>query len=74
MTFLSGLHVSTEDLSRSIGVPVLEISPGRYVAEGALPDNTNDVILAWARDHGVVARDIVRGRRTLEDLFHEVSQ
>jgi ABC-2 type transport system ATP-binding protein len=74
VTFLSGLHVSTEDLSRSIGVPVLEISPGRYVAEGALPDNTNDVILAWARDHGVVARDIVRGRRTLEDLFHEVSQ
>ena len=55
-------------------MPVLEISPGRYVAEGALPDNTNDFILAWARDHGVVARDIVRGRRTLEDLFHEVSQ
>ncbi|MCX6421502.1 MAG: ABC transporter ATP-binding protein [Actinobacteria bacterium] len=74
VTFLCGLHVSTEDLSRSIGVPVLEISPGRYVAEGALPDNTNDFILAWARDHGVVARDIVRGRRTLEDLFHEVSQ
>ena len=74
VTFLSGLHAPTEDLSASLGVSVFEVSPGRYVAAGALPDNATDVILAWARDHEVVARDVVRGRRTLEDLFHEVSQ
>jgi ABC-2 type transport system ATP-binding protein len=74
VTFLSGLHVPSEDLSLSLGVPVLEISPGRYVAQGQLPDNTTEIIQAWARDHAVVARDLVRGRRTLEDLFHEVSQ
>jgi ABC-2 type transport system ATP-binding protein len=74
VTFLSGLHVPSEDLSLSLGVPVLEISPGRYVAQGQLPENTAEIIQAWARDHAVVARDLVRGRRTLEDLFHEVSQ
>jgi ABC-2 type transport system ATP-binding protein len=74
ITFLSGLHVPTQALGVNLGVDVLEISPGRYVAQGVLPGNATDLILSWAHDHGVVARDIVRGRRTLEDLFHEVNQ
>jgi len=74
ITFLSGLHVPTQDLSMTLGTEVSEISPGRYVAQGNLPDTATDLVLTWARDHGVVARDIVRGRRTLEDLFHEVGQ
>jgi ABC-2 type transport system ATP-binding protein len=74
ITFLSGLHVPTQALGVNLGVDVLEISPGRYVAQGVLPGNATDLILTWAHDHGVVARDIVRGRRTLEDLFHEVNQ
>lgn len=74
LSFLSGIRLETNDLaSRLPGCTIAEPSPGRYVVEGDLPDDAESRVRRWADERDVVVRDVNRGARTLEDVFHEVS-
>jgi ABC-2 type transport system ATP-binding protein len=59
------------------GIRVSEARPGRYVA-GAMPGTALDAstvatVTAWCADRGVVLSGLTLGRRTLEDVFHELA-
>ena len=54
-------------------VSATEELPGRYVLRGPLEPATLATVTAWCASHGVLASDLSVGRRTLEQVFLEVT-
>jgi ABC-2 type transport system ATP-binding protein len=52
---------------------VEEASPGRYVVRGALDPATLATLTAWCAGHGVMPSDLTVGRRTLEQVFLDLT-
>ena len=50
-----------------------EVAPGRYVLRGPLEPSTLATVTAWCASHGVLPSDLTVGRRTLEQVFLEVT-
>jgi ABC-2 type transport system ATP-binding protein len=57
------------------GTTVAEWAPGRYLVSGGGPvgPDTLALVTAWCAEHDVLAEDIAVGRRTLEDVFLDLT-
>lgn len=62
-------------LSRPQAPPlvVTEVSPGSYTVVGAVGPSTVAALTAWLAEHGVLATRLTVGRRTLEDVFLDLT-
>ena len=72
----SGLDLVTLRTALPEGVTAVEIVPGRYAVEGvAVPLGPGAVatVTAWCAAHGVLPEGLALGRRTLEDVFLELT-
>ena len=54
-------------------VAVAESKPGEYVVHAAPSPELVAALTAWLRDHGVALGDLRAGRRTLEEVFLQVT-
>jgi ABC-2 type transport system ATP-binding protein len=61
------------ELSLAVRATVVESAPGRYVVEAAADPQLLAAVTAWCADHGVLAEDINVVRRSLEDVFLELT-
>jgi ABC-2 type transport system ATP-binding protein len=52
---------------------VIESKPGEYVVHAAPSPELVAALTAWLRDHGVALGDLRAGRRTLEEVFLQVT-
>ncbi len=52
---------------------VVESKPGEYVVHAAPSPELVAALTGWLRDHGVVLGDLRAGRRTLEEVFLQVT-
>jgi ABC-2 type transport system ATP-binding protein len=52
---------------------VVESKPGEYVVHAAPSPELVAALTAWLRDHGVALGDLRAGRRTLEEVFLQVT-
>jgi ABC-2 type transport system ATP-binding protein len=50
-----------------------EPTPGRYVLRGPLEPQTLATVTAWCASHGVLPQDLTVGRRTLEQVFLDLT-
>jgi ABC-2 type transport system ATP-binding protein len=71
-----GLDLTTLRAALPEGVLAAEPAPGRYAIEGArtpLGPGAVATVTAWCAAHGVLPEGLVLGRRTLEDVFLELT-
>ena len=52
---------------------VVESRPGEYVVQGAPSPERVAALTAWLRDNGVALGDLRAGRRSLEEVFLQVT-
>ena len=65
--------VPAGDLSHASSVSVAEESPGEYVATGHVDPGVVSALAAWCAERDVLATRIWVGRRTLEDVFLDLT-
>jgi ABC-2 type transport system ATP-binding protein len=75
LTFSGPAHLPLDSLLAALpeGYRAGEGPPGRYRVEGAVDPALLAAVTAWCAQHGVMARDLSFGRRTLEDLFLDLT-
>jgi ABC-2 type transport system ATP-binding protein len=77
----AGLHFSapprldTESLTSALphGSEVAEVAPGRYLVSGVVDPQLLATVTAWCAQHGVMPDHLDTGRRTLEDVFLDLT-
>jgi ABC-2 type transport system ATP-binding protein len=72
----TGLDLATLRTALPEGVSVTETTPGRYAVEGVgvpLGPGAVATVTAWCAAHAVMPEGLVLGRRTLEDVFLELT-
>ncbi len=69
----SGLDVSSLAAALPGSVRVTEVSSGRYLVDGTVTPELLAALTAWCAEHGVLAQGLQVGRRTLEDVFLELT-
>lgn len=69
----AGLDVPSLTAALPPPVHVAEVSSGRYLVEGAVTPELLARLTAWCAAHGVLAEGLQVGRRTLEDVFLELT-
>jgi ABC-2 type transport system ATP-binding protein len=55
------------------GYVVREFSPGTYLVEGAVDPQVVSTVTAWCAQQGVLPEELQVGRRTLEEVFLELT-
>jgi ABC-2 type transport system ATP-binding protein len=60
-------------LALPVGSSAREISPGLYVVEGTIDPQLLATVTAWCAAHGVLVEDLRVERRSLEDVFLELT-
>jgi ABC-2 type transport system ATP-binding protein len=55
------------------GTHALEEAPGRYVVMGEVSPQSLAMLTAWCAAQGVMAEDLAVERRTLEDVFLDLT-
>jgi ABC-2 type transport system ATP-binding protein len=65
---LASLSAALSPLSRAE-----ELRPGRYRVHGRVDPATLATLTAWCAAHGVMPQELAVGRRTLEDVFLELT-
>ena len=68
--------LDTAGLAAALLLPpaaVVESKPGEYVVHGAPSPELVAELTAWLRDHGVALGDLRAGRRSLEEVFLQVT-
>ena len=55
------------------GVAVSEAGPGRYLVDGDVDARVVASVTSWCAAHGVMPERLVVGRRSLEDVFLDVT-
>ncbi|HEU0131508.1 MAG TPA: ABC transporter ATP-binding protein [Mycobacteriales bacterium] len=73
LRFRSTAGLDTASLGAAVGRDVTEPTPGSYVVAGAIDPALVAAVTAWCADRGVLAEDVRSGRRTLEDVFLELT-
>jgi ABC-2 type transport system ATP-binding protein len=68
----AGLAVAS--LGERLGAPVVEASPGEYVAATAPTPAAVAALTAWLAEHDLPLGDLRAGRQTLEDVFLRLTQ
>ena len=75
-----GLDLASLRAALPAGVTIVEPTPGCYVVAGereggepAVDPAVLATVTGWCAEHGVLARDLQLGRRTLEDVFFEMT-
>ena len=66
-----GRRPATGDAGERVGVR--EVAPGDYVVTGPVDPHLLADLTAWCADRGVLAHRITVGRRTLEDVFLDLT-
>jgi ABC-2 type transport system ATP-binding protein len=69
----AGLDVPSLTAALPQPAHVAEISSGRYLVEGAVTPELLAQLTSWCAAHGVLAEGLQVGRRTLEDVFLELT-
>lgn len=75
LSFSGPLHLPLSALAGVLpeSATISENSPGRYLVTGVVTPQVIATVTAWCAQHGVTARDLRVGRRSLEDVFLELS-
>jgi ABC-2 type transport system ATP-binding protein len=75
LTFRGPLHLDATSLTAALpeGCVVTEGPPGTYRMDGSVDPQVLAAVTAWCAGHGVMPRDLAIGRRTLEDVFLELT-
>jgi ABC-2 type transport system ATP-binding protein len=75
LTFTAPAGLDLAELSTRLpgGCTVLEAPPGSYRVEGDTGPRTLSAIGDWCSRQGVLPRDLTTGRRSLEDVFLELT-
>ena len=68
-----GLELADLRAALPLGTSVAETAPGSYRVEGDLGAGLLSAVGAWCTEHGVVPRGLSTGRRSLEDVFLELT-
>ncbi len=68
-----GLDVASLAAALPGAVRVTEVSGGRYLVDGTVTPELLAALTAWCAKHGVLAQGLQVGRRTLEDVFLELT-
>jgi ABC-2 type transport system ATP-binding protein len=70
-----GLDVDELVARLPVGTTAAEWAPGQYLVTGQGPvgPDTLALVTAWCAEHDVLAEDIAVGRRTLEDVFLDLT-
>jgi ABC-2 type transport system ATP-binding protein len=74
--FTAAPGLDTADLAGTLLLApavVIESKPGEYVVHAAPSPELVATLTAWLRDHGVALGDLRAGRRTLEEVFLQVT-
>ena len=74
--FTADPGLDTADLAAALVLApaaVAESKPGEYVVHAAPSPELVATLTAWLRDHGVALGDLRAGRRTLEEVFLQVT-
>jgi ABC-2 type transport system ATP-binding protein len=70
---MSGLRLSSLVDAMPSGTHALEEAPGRYVVMGEVSPQSLAMLTAWCAAQGVMAEDLAVERRTLEDVFLDLT-
>lgn len=73
ITFRASAGMDTSGLDLLLGGRTREAPAGTYRIEGQVGATDIATVSAWCTNQGVVVRDLAFGRRTLEDVFLEVT-
>ncbi|MDX6286521.1 MAG: type transport system ATP-binding protein [Frankiales bacterium] len=65
--------VDVNDLATTVHAPVIEVSPGFYVVQAPPDPQLLAAVTAWCAKHGILAEDLHVVRRSLEDVFLELT-
>jgi ABC-2 type transport system ATP-binding protein len=68
-----GLNVQSLASALPGTATVTEVGAGRYLVDGAVTPELLAALTAWCASHGVLAQGLQVGRRTLEDVFLELT-
>ena len=60
-------------LSAALGLAVTEPTPGSYTVTGAVGPSTVATLTAWLADRDALVTRLTVGRRTLEDVFLDLT-
>jgi ABC-2 type transport system ATP-binding protein len=74
--FTAAPGLDTADLAGALllaPAAVIESKPGVYVVHAAPSPELVAALTAWLRDHGVALGDLRAGRRSLEEVFLQVT-
>lgn len=68
-----GLDISLLNTTLPNGYTVTEARPGMYVVDGSIDPQILATVAAWCAQHDVLAEEFRVGRRSLEDVFLELT-
>ena len=76
MTFSGPLHLDVAALREVLpeDVEAVESSPGNYRIAGQVSPQVIASVTAWCAQHGVTPRNLQVGRRSLEDVFLDITE
>lgn len=76
MSFSGPMHLDIETLHDALAVDVVvqEVTAGRYQVSGEVTPQVIASVTAWCAQHGVTPRELSVGRRSLEDVFLELTE
>ena len=69
----AGLKLTSLMAALPAGTLATEIEPGRYLVSGEVSPQLLATLTAWCAAQGVMAEDLAVERRTLEDVFLELT-
>ena len=72
-TAVPGLPVADLAARLGAGATVHETEPGAYVVSGVPAQTALTAVTAWCEERGVLPKHLSTGRRTLEDVFVELT-
>ena len=75
LRFRASTGLDTEQLTAALpeGCHAVEASPGSYVVSGKADPQVLSAVTAWCASQGVLAEELRVGRRSLEDVFLELT-
>jgi ABC-2 type transport system ATP-binding protein len=68
-----GMHVGDLVAALPVGYRAAETLAGRYVVSGRIDPGVLATITGWCADQGALADDVQVARRSLEDVFLELT-
>ncbi|ACZ22117.1 ABC-type multidrug transport system, ATPase component [Sanguibacter keddieii DSM 10542] len=73
LTFAAAAGIETLSLASALGAGVRETTPGSYSVSGAVTPATLVSLTRWCADRSILLSRVSTGRRTLEDVFLDLT-